>query len=263
MYIIKYTKLDTYDIEIRYIFYISLAKCIYKSNRKSILFHILEQKVILSIRIQKNLFKKYILNIKGENMKYILISLLSISFANAQVNTGEAIKANKYNGDTLHVGSIQQSILTEAEFQALAGNCWVLMAGQTLSGTDLGTITLARDGSGTGNTNDDGLSAMANLPDASGRFLRSSGGNSTSLGQAQDDAIKSHAHRWENSFDSQQLSASSQSTGYFAPWFNGNGLHLDGPTYKDPDATIGTLSDETRPINITVNTFVKINKECQ
>lgn len=195
-------------------------------------------------------------------MKYLIFSILFVSFANANVDQGQKIKANQYNGDTFQIGSIQQSILTQAEFQALAGDCWIKMSGQTLSGTDLVAITGSRDGSGTGNINDDGLSAMNSLPNADGRFLRSSGGNAVNLGEQQDDAIKSHAHRWEHSFNSQTLSASNQSTGYFAPWFNGGGLALDGPTYKEDDATIGQITDETRPVNITVNTFIKVNKEC-
>lgn len=182
-------------------------------------------------------------------MKYILILLLSISFANAQVNTGDSIKANKYNGDTFHVGSVQQSILSEDEFQSLAGDCWVLMAGQTLSGTDLGTITTIRDGSGSGNTIDGGLNAMTNLPVASGRFLRTAGGNAEPVGQIQDDSVGPHNHAIQ---------------GYEADSAADDGFLPRGTTATNSiNTTTHNPTGETRPENLTVNTFIKINKECQ
>ena len=72
----------------------------------------------------------------------------------------------------LAVGSIQQSLLTEAQFQAVMGTTnWVLANGQGVSGSQYNNIT--------GN---------ANVPDLRGKFLRMVGGDSGSLGSAQDSA---------------------------------------------------------------------------
>jgi hypothetical protein len=76
-------------------------------------------------------------------MKYLFFSLILISSFNlsAQVNSGDTIKAKDFNGSVFHVGDIKQSLLTEIQFQQVAGDCWVLLKGQSVAGTDYATIT--------------------------------------------------------------------------------------------------------------------------
>jgi len=69
------------------------------------------------------------------------------------------------------LGSIQQSILTEAEFQAEMGTTdWVLMDGRNIAGSKLAT-----------------LKGWTTIPDARGRFLRTLGGTSAALSITQND----------------------------------------------------------------------------
>ena len=78
------------------------------------------------------------------------------------------------------VGSIQQSILSAEEFAGVAGQDWVAMEGQSLTEcanlrrlcqSKLAEILLKR--------------GKTHLPDARGRFLRTTGGEAAHLGDAQ------------------------------------------------------------------------------
>jgi len=69
------------------------------------------------------------------------------------------------------VGSVQQSMLTEVQFQTEMGDQWVLMDGRSVVGSRYETIT--------GNSN---------VPDATGAFIRAAGGNADSVGSIQSDA---------------------------------------------------------------------------
>ncbi len=75
----------------------------------------------------------------------------------------------------LAVGSIQQSLLSEAQFQAVMGTTnWVLADGQGVSGSTYQTLT--------GN---------ANVPDFRGCFVRMAGGDASGVGLIQADSINS------------------------------------------------------------------------
>jgi len=76
------------------------------------------------------------------------------------VNATTVAATNLTGLGTVPVGSIIQSILTLAQFQAQAGTNWVLMNGASIVGSRLATIT-----------------GWTNLPDATGRFLRTAGGD--------------------------------------------------------------------------------------
>jgi len=72
----------------------------------------------------------------------------------------------------LAVGSLQQSLLSEAQFQAVMGTTdWVLANGQGAVGSTYASIT--------GNSN---------VPDLRGKFLRMTGGDASGLGLSQDSA---------------------------------------------------------------------------
>lgn len=194
------------------------------------------------------------------------------------------------------VGSIQQSMLDEADFQTEMGPNWVLCDGGDITGSKLATYI--------GNT----------LPDCSDRFLRSNGvGNSAAMRTQQGEETKknsltvsngttkfakaghthasntgSHSHsglavtgggntfflgystnaasglRKYNSFD--LSSSSSSALAYHVTEANGNiGTTSGGSStsntghYGYADTTLNNGGDETRPVNITVNTYIKIN----
>jgi hypothetical protein len=184
------------------------------------------------------------------------------------------------------VGAVQQSFLSEAEFQKQMGRGWVLCDGRTVSGSRWERL---------------GYGSI--IPNCTGRFLRTSGGDAADLRSAQDDstAINGLSLSASTSLQSNMTVEVSGQTN--EPNWTGNlfGAINDGVN-SSPDAytgieawakrrvgldgaywgrmfghvhafsgkgqatggswstTINATGDrETRPINITVNTFVKID----
>ena len=131
------------------------------------------------------------------------------------------------------VGSVQQSFLDATEFESIMGTDWVLADGRSVTGSLYETIT----GNGT-------------VPDCRGLFLRTVGGNADpAIGGTQTDTIGSHTH------PQIALIAAGGSTGQF-PTANTSG----GNNAQVADtAANNNAGAETRPVNITVNTFIKIN----
>jgi hypothetical protein len=143
----------------------------------------------------------------------------------------------------LPIGSVVHSLLTEAQFQAICGTGWVLCDGRNVAASDFAVLT-----------------GITNLPDARGRFLRgknngragATGNPDGELGLAasQDDMYASHTHGI----------ASSNLVGS-----NGTLDTDEGSEKKNADPASAALSidasggNETRPRNITVNIFIRIN----
>lgn len=187
------------------------------------------------------------------------------------------------------VGSVQQSFLTEAQFQAQMGPGWVLCDGRDLTSSQPNSKWQTVTGS-------------SSIPDCRGRFLRTVGGASSALGQLQEDATAVNGLRVSSSSSvSRALNVSVSGTlsgrlevsghGAFSGrpvwWGNSgkgtgltftntsttahNGVHaiypvvngtMTGSASGGAIATSSTISSgdsETRPVNITVNTFIKIN----
>lgn len=188
-------------------------------------------------------------------MKFLLSLLFLFSFQlSAQVSSGDKLQASHYNGSTFHVGSVQMSILTESEFQSLSGNCWVQMDQSiNLSGTDLANHT-----------------TITNIPDASGLFFRNSGGLANPLGQTQGDAIRNIIGKTAiGEFNGNQQTGAfsgrhSYSNGSVNGTQNGGGTDFytnfnagnSGIPVTDP------VTGENRPVNMTLNFFIKINSDC-
>lgn len=168
---------------------------------------------------------------------------------NTLTDNGTLVSFNNENiwssvGST--VGDVKQSLLTEEQFLSLNGNAWALMDGRDVTGSVYHAIT--------GNTA---------LPDmvTEGAFLRQVVDGRV-LGSYEADAMQGHFH--ENrvrsdvygSGDSRALIATSGADeGLLA---NGIDLYVDGPK---TDGINGTprVANETRPKNIAINFFIKIN----
>lgn len=191
----------------------------------------------------------------------ILISFLfALSSFAGPIQTGDVISAQKINNQTFTIGDIKHSLLTDAEFQSLMGDCWVKMDGSDVSSTDYGQMKR-----NTANNQ----SLVISLPDANGRFLRSIGGNAPALGQTQDDAIRNitgtfHAFGMTNN----DVGRSAIVSGAFYQTTsneNGRSSPLGGSNSKglgfNADLQVPT-ANENRPVNIGVNYFIKINHEC-
>jgi hypothetical protein len=151
------------------------------------------------------------------------------------------------NTPAFFVGEVKQGLISEGEMVSQMGNDWVLADGRDVTGSTYHAITGA-----------------TSVPDMRGQFLRGldtngsvdPGGASRSVGDAQVDAFQGHWH----------ISSSSSGTPgapYNVPQAGTN--PSSGETYFSRDAvsdgTHGSprISSETRPKNITVNFFIKIN----
>jgi hypothetical protein len=143
------------------------------------------------------------------------------------------------------VGDIQQSILTESQFQSLRGEDWVLMDGRNVEGSRYHTFTGEED-----------------IPDARGTYLRSKDNGrgldpngDPNLGTYQEDQFQGHRHeiRERTGFGSgpNSVGTVASSTGGFA-----NTLTRAATTLNDGAPRTGP---ETRPKSTIVNTFIKIN----
>lgn len=166
------------------------------------------------------------------------------------------------------IGDIRHSILTEVQFQAINGTNWRLMDGQDVTGTAYATLT--------GNNN---------LPDAAGRFLRMTGGNAGALGaqQAQATARNGLGLTWSSTnattnSDSHTHTQQDYTVGGGGPVIGARGdIYAAGslgsantPTASDSHShtvnknqwnsnQIWAQDTETRPDNIAVNYFVKVD----
>jgi hypothetical protein len=184
------------------------------------------------------------------------------------------------------IGSVQQSFLSEEEFQKQMGKNWVLCDGRQVPGSRW-----------------ERLGYGATIPNCTGRFLRSSGGDAAGLGVRQNQATALNGLTFKatttlNSRMNVQVSgrtADPSWTGDLA-YVSGDGLKpsenaylgldswqnkyvghdipywgrmfghthsFSGSGYADGGSwttlITSTGDQETRPVNITVNTFVKIN----
>jgi len=139
------------------------------------------------------------------------------------------------------VGTIVASLLEETQFQAQPniGRLWVLARGQSAAGSRYAAIT-----------------GRTSLPDLRGVFLRSGNadlseqeranrGNpeNKKLGEYQADAFKTHHHSNMN-----PGGVDGNRSGRQDAWYGGGA-----------GSTGATGEAETRPRNVTVNYFVKIN----
>ncbi len=143
-------------------------------------------------------------------------------------------------GCTGAVGDVKYSILDLTDFQGENGTCWVLMNGQNISGSRLATLT----GSST-------------LPDARGYFIRSYDNRQSNridvdrlfgdpIATIQQDEFKSHNHKIGNYRIITNV-ASGSAKNPPQPW---SGYEL---------FTENRGGNETRPKNITLYTYIRIN----
>lgn len=143
------------------------------------------------------------------------------------------------------LGCIEQSVLTQAQFQALNGPAWVLCDGGTIVGSRLAQLT-----------------GISTAPDLRGEFLRGKNFghlervDEAGLGVAQDDAVGPHTHKQRFLDDSP---GNQRGAGIF--WDGGKGYRDDFNVFvlSDTKTLNGIISPETRPKNVTVNFFCKIN----
>ncbi len=216
----------------------------------------------IHVEIKLDLSSKSKRRLKSAAVVAASIAIVGVGVAIASIDTSwvqdgqpvsaSSLKANldglqaQITAQAMPVGSIVPSLLMEAQFQAVAGNGWVLADGRSVAGSAYAVTT--------GNNN---------IPDLRGMFLRgrNSGGSTAgvrgdgnenpdgvlALGTTQGDMFASHSH------------------GYIHPWSGGAMLDPSTPGQQtggkrdvshSSDAAGG---NETRPKNVTVNYFLRIN----
>ena len=173
-------------------------------------------------------------------MKYILLSFLFswTAMAGTPVGSGDKITVKRFNNQTFTVGDIKHSLLSLVKFQELMGDCWVKMEGQEVSSSDYSSIM-----------------GKTHLPDARGRFARTIGGNAPALGETQEDDNKEHSHGVKSLSGNYAHSGGSYDHNYTV----GNYALAHYVAVREAVSSGGV---EARPKNYGVNTFVKINHQC-
>jgi hypothetical protein len=175
-------------------------------------------------------------------------------------------RVNKAEFNAGQVGDVVDSTLDEAAIQLLRGPGWVLMDGRNIEGSELASITglttlpdargvfrrAKNNGRSDGNQNPDGEVAVGTTGIDKTRRPRdsnfSSGTNTTG----------NHRHNHNAVFNA--------GAGGSGGRFVGADVDMNSPTGIGPagdhshSATISAGGDaETRPKNITVNTYIRIN----
>lgn len=184
-------------------------------------------------------------------MKYLLFLFIFLSLETfAKVEAGDVISSVDYNNSKFTIGDIKTSLLTEAEFQTLHGNCWIkLNNGVSGEDIDISNSDLAQ------------LKENNFIKNSSGRVLRAEGGNSLTLGEVQEDAFQGHRHGQRvPSHDGINIGPGGQ-----RGIFNGGAINsFDFVLEPKTDGVNGIprTANETRMANLTVNMFVKINHSC-
>lgn len=164
------------------------------------------------------------------------------------------------------VGTIVQSMLSLSQFQSLYGTGWVLADGSSVSGSMYHAVT-----------------NNATVPDARGLFLRAAGTRGTQIGgvtytggnagDANGDTMQGHKHNVNDPGHTHAApgAQSSASTGGFlrgsVPEFvnastdaRTTGISVQNPS-TDGSSGNPRTGAETRPANLAVNVFIKINME--
>lgn len=134
------------------------------------------------------------------------------------------------------IGDVKSSILTEGQMGSLTSD-WVLADGRNVTGSAYATLT-----------------GKNVIPDLRGQFLRGldtsgtvdSDGATRSLGDTQDDEFKSHLHEMRG--NAVQYN-----------WGGGTFLEQRSNSGNSSVNTQNTGGAETRPKNVSVNYFIKIN----
>lgn len=144
------------------------------------------------------------------------------------------------------IGTIKTSLLSETQFQSEVGPEWILADGRDVTGSDYALLT--------GNTT---------VADLRGMFLRGKNNGRSdgkenpdgdlALGAFQSDAFQGHVHPMRGVTTGGPSGICFEDIGESAP------INSSGPV---SDGVNGTprIAKETRPVNNTVNYFIKINR---
>lgn len=145
------------------------------------------------------------------------------------------------NYKSLPIGSIVSSMLTDTQFKAEVGNSdWMVMNGQSCTGTDYGKLT-----------------GSTSVPNLVNRFLRMAK-NDSEIGVKEEDAIQKHGHREWVPTGNTKIKLGSNLSG--KGFFYGRNQGLSGDAVSINGSGKVRTASETRPKNMRVNYFIKVNQ---
>jgi hypothetical protein len=139
------------------------------------------------------------------------------------------------------VGDVVSSLLAEAQFQVIRGNGWVLADGRSVAGSQYQVITGA-----------------STIPDLRGVFLRGRNDGGSAAGARNDGNQNPDGTLPLGTFQGDMFA--SHNHGSFAvSGLAGSYSYQAGPYPVNNTATTAAGGNETRPKNVTVNFFIRIN----
>lgn len=168
------------------------------------------------------------------------------------------------------IGTVVYSILSPEQFKKVNGLEWDLMEGQTLTYPN----DLSKDGKITTYLEEQFKNkkyvSKSKLPDAGGMFFRILNTkkskldplNNRKIGDFQNDAFQGHDHSLESwAGQSGHGSKNSNNAGYGSEGPYGQKIKTKGIYTKKEYGKV-KFSSETRPVNISVNAYVKVRLKC-
>ena len=180
-------------------------------------------------------------NLIGDNVETVISTkVISGEVINADILNAKFYSINQKINMTTSIGEIKHSLLDKNSFQGIYGNCWVLVS-----------------------------DPLANLPNMEGRFLRNSNSNEDYLGQTEEYSTALPNNPFVTSVDGNhrhKLEATVLGAG--------SGTYDNSGTHDSSRATHTNYAgehthiienggdEETRPENLTVNMFIRINNDC-
>ena len=158
------------------------------------------------------------------------------------------------NMQSTSIGQIKASMLTEAQFQSTAGTGWVLCDGRSVAGSEYESVT--------GNST---------IPDLRGSFIRGKKNGvsnplapsvpETALGDSQPTRITTHEQNYQ--VISHNFAEHYTVGGILTRESGGDRFGVTDPAVEPTidiiANTIGESATESRPRNVTMNWFVRIN----
>ncbi len=194
----------------------------------------------------------------------------SVGFSSLNTNQNKSQKNNKLDACVLEdlatagLGDVKYSILSETQFQNVNGDGWVLMAGQ-----DKTTLGIGPSEPSVFDYLDAANSSTTNLPDGRGLFLRGKNNSRSDGNENPDgDSLLGLFQVQKNNRLEQFETVRAQSASYYFEYLPADGswsgflrpgIETGGVELALRMKLTGT---ETRPSNLTVNTFVKVKQNC-
>lgn len=191
----------------------------------------------------------------------VVVTVVSISF-----NLWETNASSQFVQDYEDIGTIKQSILKPEIFKKTQKGIWILLDGAELNtnselhklleeGSDLNVLT-EKEG-------------RKHLPDALGKFIRSSNylgkgadvETNRLIGSSQSDSYKQHQHGFGGNFLNSggtsiwSLYGTRGSKAWTAKTNNKDGASISKESLTSPEG-----DKETRPVNVSMFTYIKIAK---